>query len=107
MKVRGPKVNFIHSKYYDPIERDKAVCGVLFQRLKPGASDDDKRELEEFVNPGLKNGVGSSAAKLGIEDPYWTWDGRLVEKSSLPDDYPYNKGWRGMWDEYYKQNGWK
>lgn len=102
MTLMGPEVHFTESKYFERIPMDKAIHPVLRMRLKQGASDKDKRELEEFVNHGLKSKILTVVRKKNMKDPYWTWDGQLIEKSKLPKDYPYSKGWKGIWDKYYK-----
>lgn len=103
----GPDISFTKSKYFDPIDPREAVSDALTLRLKPGASDKDKRELEEYVNfGGIKDAIPHDAPERRFKHPYWTWDGRIVEKSSLPKDYPYSKGWRGIWQKFHKEQGW-
>lgn len=100
MTPAGPEVSFVRSEYFSPLPPEQTVCPAMSLRLLPGASDSDRRELEEYANWGLKAAVLPWLKVLRIEDPYWTWDGKLVEKSSLPPDYPYSRGWRGLWQEY-------
>lgn len=101
--LAGPDVHFVDSKYFVHIDPPKdAPIATLCVKLKPGASAADKRELEEYVNHELDFRLAPYLKKLGLKHPYWTWEGKLVEKSSLPKDYPYSKGWRGIWKDYYK-----
>lgn len=104
MSMAGPEVHFIDSKYFTHVKQpEDSPISFLTMRLKPGASDADKRELEEYVNHGLEKTLKPFLKELGVKHPYWTWEGKLVDKDSLPKDYPYNKGWRGIWDDYYKR----
>ena len=66
----GPAPEFTHSKYF--------VSKPEWHML-PGASDKEKKELEEFMNggdyPKLWKGRNPQ-----MQNPYYTWSGEVVDK---------------------------
>lgn len=53
----------------------------LSVRLKPGASDEIKRKFEAYMTADVKRYKQSIVPDM--KDPYFTWQGDIVEKSSL------------------------
>ncbi len=47
--------------------------------MEPGASDEDKRELEKFMNGGDYPKLWKSRNPQ-MKKPYYTWSGKIVDK---------------------------
>ena len=55
----------------------------LNYRLKDGASDAEKKDFEYYQNS--TNGNALRAIYKDLKEPYYTWEGKVVEQSSLKD----------------------
>jgi len=66
----GPSPEFTSSKYF--------VADPEWHML-PGASDKDKKELEEFMNGGGYPNIWKSE-NPNMKKPYYTWSGKIVDK---------------------------
>ena len=59
---------------------DKHLVG-----LKPDTDDQIKLQFEKLKNGIMKNTGMARLYELNAEDPYYTWEGKIVERSSLKD----------------------
>ena len=66
----GPAPEFTQSKYFvkDPE-----------WHLKEGASNEDKKALEEFMNGGSYPGLWKNRYPK-MKKPYYTWSGEVIDK---------------------------
>ena len=63
-------------------DKDKRPDGMAY-RLKTEASDKEKQRFEGYMME--ENGFFLKAFFPEIKDPYYTWEGEIVERSSLKD----------------------
>ena len=66
----GPAPEFTNSKYFVP-KPD--------WHLEAGASEEDKRALEKYMNSEAFKPLWK-AENPNMKNPYYTWDGKLIEK---------------------------
>ncbi len=66
----APAPKFTESEYFSP---------EPYWRLKDGASEDDKRHLEDFMNNEGHKALWK-ALHPEMADPYYKWNGELVDK---------------------------
>ena len=63
----GDAPEFTKSKFFVPNPK---------WHLKPGASNEDKQALEEYMNPDPDIIIDHPE----MENPYYTWSGRVIDK---------------------------
>lgn len=67
----GPAPEFVHSKFFKATDPD--------WHLESGASEAEKKELEEFMNGGSYPELWKER-NPGMKNPYYTWSGKIVDK---------------------------
>ncbi|MBR3396109.1 MAG: hypothetical protein IKG76_10050 [Firmicutes bacterium] len=73
----GEMPDYMESKYYKPREE-----GTYGGRITADAPDKLKAEFEAHMNDAPTFLYGLKNAFPDIKEPYYTWDGRVIEKSS-------------------------
>ena len=56
---------------------------VFNHRLKSTASDDEKHDFESYAMVFMGGNYFMGKMHPEMEDPYYTWEGKVVERSSL------------------------
>lgn len=71
--IWGDKLGYVDEKKNRPE-------GMIY-RLKPNATSEEKQKFEEYMLFGNSFFLKEFYPKF--KDPYYTWDGKIVERSSL------------------------
>ncbi len=56
---------------------------VFNHRLKPTASDDEKHQFEAYAMVQMNGEFFLTKRCPEMKDPYYTWEGKVVERSTL------------------------
>ncbi len=76
----GPSPKSMWPNLIELVDPDKPNISLNY-RLKATASDDDKLGFEKFENG--QNAFFLKSIYKELKEPYYTWEGQVVERSSL------------------------
>ncbi len=65
------------------VDKNKSKNSIFNLRLKPSASDEDKRGFESYAMNVMGGNHFMKKGYPHMKEPYYTWEGRVVERASL------------------------
>ncbi len=77
----GPDPKSIWGNLYQEIDTDEERPGGMYCRLSSKATDKQKEDFEDYVLSECGGFLIDYFPEM--EDPYFTWEGKIVERSSL------------------------
>ena len=78
----GPSINTLFAGLVEAVNANGAKS-LLNVRLKSSATPKDKEEFEQYINE--EQAFFIKKLNPDLENPYYTWEGKIVERSSLKD----------------------
>lgn len=79
--IWGEKLELVNRKWDD-------MDDIFNLRLKAGASDEEKESFEDYAMNGMGGAFFLKAEHPEMREPYYTWEGKVVEKASLKGRKP-------------------